>query len=77
MVIRNYKTAACAEITELFYNTFHIINAKDYNKIQINIWFTRNVDISFWNKFFLEHNALIAAKYNVIVVLLIWIITDI
>lgn len=30
MWIREYKPADCEQIAELFYNTVHSINAKDY-----------------------------------------------
>ena len=31
MWIREYKPADCEQLAELFYNTVHSINAKDYN----------------------------------------------
>ena len=34
MNIRRYTSADCAEMAELFYNTVHTINAKDYSKEQ-------------------------------------------
>lgn len=66
MKIRNYKPNDCTEIAELFYNTVHTINAKDYTENQLNVWATGNVDIAIWNKSFLEHNTLIAEENNVI-----------
>ena len=32
MEIRKYKSSDCQEITELFYNTVHSINKKDYTQ---------------------------------------------
>ena len=32
MFVRGYQMSDCKEITELFYNTVHTINAKDYTK---------------------------------------------
>lgn len=34
MVIREYQVSDCKELTELFYNTVHTVNAKDYTKEQ-------------------------------------------
>ena len=36
MFVRGYQMSDCKEITELFYNTVHTINAKDYTKEQLN-----------------------------------------
>jgi putative acetyltransferase len=38
MKIRKYRSTDCAEIAELFYNTVHTINAKDYTSIQLDAW---------------------------------------
>ena len=35
MFVRGYQMSDCKEITELFYNTVHTINAKDYTKEQL------------------------------------------
>lgn len=40
MVIRKYYLSDCKEIIELFYNTVHIVNAKDYTKEQLDVWAT-------------------------------------
>ena len=34
MEIRRYRQSDCEELTELFYNTVHVVNAKDYTKEQ-------------------------------------------
>lgn len=33
MIIREYQSADCKELTELFYNTVHTVNAKDYGAL--------------------------------------------
>lgn len=38
MTIRNYQPQDCNEIYNLFYNTVHNINNKDYNIEQLNAW---------------------------------------
>ena len=36
MEIRRYRQSDCKELTELFYNTVHTVNAKDYTKEQLD-----------------------------------------
>lgn len=38
MTIREYKPDNCKEITELFFNTVHTVNPKDYSKEQLDVW---------------------------------------
>lgn len=45
MIIREYRLTDCKELTELFYNTVHIVNAKDYTKEQLDAWATGQVDL--------------------------------
>ncbi len=33
-----YNSPDCLKINELFYNTVHSVNAKDYNIAQLNAW---------------------------------------
>lgn len=44
MEIRRYQQSDCKEITELFYNTIHTVNAQDYTEEQLNVWATGKVD---------------------------------
>lgn len=67
MIIRKYKTEDCAEICELFYNTVHCINAKDYTKKQLDVWATGSVDLKQWDKSFCEHLTIVAKINNVII----------
>lgn len=41
MLIREYQPSDGKEITELFYNTVHTVNAKDYTKEQLDVWANR------------------------------------
>lgn len=45
MIIREYQPCDCREITELFYNTIHTINAKDYTEEQLTAWATDKPDM--------------------------------
>ena len=47
-------------LAELFYNTVHTINAKDYSEEQLDVWATGTVDLEKWNQSFLEHYTLVA-----------------
>ena len=67
MVIRKYKSSDCDEITQLFYNTVHKINAKDYTKEQLNAWANGKIDLEKWDKSFLEHYSFVAVENEIIV----------
>ena len=67
MEIREYKTSDCNEIADLFYNTVHYINSKDYTEEQLNVWATGNVDIDEWNKSFLNNYTVVMEENGMIV----------
>ena len=67
MNIRKYEVTDCAKIVDLFYDTVHTINAKDYTKTQLDVWATCKTDIVAWNNAFLEHNTLVAEEDSIIV----------
>ena len=67
MIIREYIQSDCVELTELFYNTVHTVNAKDYTKEQLNVWATGKVDLEKWNESLQEHYTLVAIENNRIV----------
>lgn len=67
MILRKYQPADCRELTELFYRTVHIINAKDYTEEQLNAWADGQADLEKWNKSFLEHYSIVAEEEGRIV----------
>lgn len=67
MWIREYKPADCEQLAELFYNTVHSINAKDYDEEQLNVWATGRVDLQEWNLSFLKHKTIVAIEKDEIV----------
>lgn len=67
MEIRRYQSSDCKEITELFYNTVHTVNAKDYTEEQLNVWATGKVDLEKWDLSFQKHYSIVAVENNVIV----------
>lgn len=67
MEIRKYQQSDCRELTELFYNTVHTVNVKDYTKEQLDVWATGEVDLEKWNQSLQEHYSIVAIENNVIV----------
>lgn len=67
MIIRKYQSLDCKELTELFYNTVHAINAKDYTKEQLNVWATGHIDLEKWNQSLQEHYSVVAIDNEIIV----------
>ena len=67
MIIRKYQLSDCKELTELFYNTVHNVNAKDYTKEQLNVWATGQVDLEKWNESLQEHFSVVAVDDEIIV----------
>lgn len=67
MTIREYSAEDCLEITQLFYNTVHSINARDYTVEQLNAWADGSPDLKNWNDSLLRHYSLVAVKNSRIV----------
>ena len=62
MVLRRYRTSDCGRMAELFYETVHSVNEADYTKEQLDAWATGNVDLTAWDKSFLEHFTIVAEE---------------
>ena len=67
MEIRTYQQSDCKVLTELFYNTVHKVNAKDYTEEQLNAWATGQVDLEKWNQSLQEHYSIVAVENGIIV----------
>lgn len=67
MVVREYQSSDSKELAELFYNTVHSVNARDYAKEQLDVWATGKVDLEKWNQSFREHYTIVAVKDEIIV----------
>lgn len=67
IIIRNYNSEDCNNLAELFYNTVHSVNAKDYSEEQLNVWATEKLDLDQWNNSFLEHFTVVAVEGDIIV----------
>lgn len=67
MQLREYEPADCEQMAELFYQTVHSVNAKDYTEEQLNVWATGKVDLHEWDKSFQEHRTIVAVEGDEIV----------
>lgn len=67
MFIREYQSSDCKELTELFYDTVHTVNAKDYTKEQLDAWATGQVDLEKWNQSLQEHFSVVVVDAGIIV----------
>lgn len=67
MLIREYISSDCVKLAELFYQTVHTVNAKDYTKEQLDVWATGNVDLKAWDESFSQHYTLVAVERDTIV----------
>lgn len=67
MTLRPYTPEDCKCLTELFYDTVHFVNAKDYTEEQLNVWATGTVDLEKWNASLSEHCTVVAVKDDKIV----------
>ena len=60
MTLRDYTKTDCAELAELFYDTVHTVNAKDYTQEQLDAWATGEVNLEAWNESFQAHHTVVA-----------------
>jgi putative acetyltransferase len=67
MFIREYTSSDCQEIMDLFYQTVHTVNAKDYTPEQLDAWAPQEPDAERWNDSFLKHYTLAAVENGRIV----------
>ncbi len=67
MVLRRYESSDLKEIADLFYNTVHYVNIKDYSLNQLNAWAPGNIDFTLWHKTLLDHYSIVAVKDGIIV----------
>uniref|UniRef100_UPI003FF0D8F5 GNAT family N-acetyltransferase n=1 Tax=Phocaeicola dorei TaxID=357276 RepID=UPI003FF0D8F5 len=67
MKIRRYEPRDLEQITHLFYETVHTINAKDYTDEQLNVWATGSVDLAAWDASLQSHLTYVMTEGNLIV----------
>ena len=67
MEIRRYCRQDVEALAQLFYNTVHTINARDYTAAQLNVWATGQVDLEQWDRSLQAHFSLVAVEDGTIV----------
>lgn len=67
MYLRKYKSSDCKCLTELFYDTVHTVNAKDYTKEQLDAWAPYEIDLIEWDKSLSEHYSVVAVQDDIVV----------
>ncbi len=73
MQLRTYKISDCSALYELFLDTVHSVNSKDYSKVQLDAWAPldsltpREEILDIWNKAFLLHHTVVAVENDLIV----------
>ena len=60
MIFRKYAKTDCAELAELFYDTVHTVNAKDYTREQLDAWATGEINLEEWDESFQAHLTVVA-----------------
>ncbi|HHP5739695.1 GNAT family N-acetyltransferase [Bacillus paranthracis] len=67
MIIRTFHKEDLEQVLQLFYETVHTINAKNYNVLQLQAWAPDQLDKESWLKS-LEKNISYVADYNGMIV---------
>lgn len=62
MWIRRYEPEDLGQITALFYDTVHAVNAADYAPEQLDAWADGAPDLDRWNASLLAHHSLVAVE---------------
>ena len=61
VVIRNYHLEDAKALMDIFYNTIHKVNIKDYSQEQVDAWAPKsNMKLKIWEKRFKKSNPIIA-----------------
>ena len=67
MELRAYRPVDCPVLAQLFYDTVHSVNARDYTPAQLDVWATGQVDLAAWDRSFREHDTVVAVEDGCIV----------
>jgi putative acetyltransferase len=66
--VRSYKSSDAQDLAQIYYNTIHQVNAKDYSKIQLDAWAPENSgQAEYWVKKLEKTNPLVAISNGTIV----------
>ena len=64
--IRNYTSKDCPLLAQLFYDTVHTINARDYSPEQLQAWAPGLPDLEQWDRSFMEHTTYVAEAEGIV-----------
>lgn len=67
VTFRAYRPEDLDKILQLFYDTVHTVNAKDYTPGQLDAWADGRADREAWDRSFREHDTLVALEGDRIV----------
>ena len=67
MYLRRYQKDDCKAMLELFYNTVHTINIKDYTKEQCNAWTFNIKNINQWHQRFTSSFTVVAVESDQVI----------
>lgn len=66
MFLRDYESRDCPTLAQLFYETVHTVNRRDYTQAQVDAWATGTVDLAAWDASFIAHHTLVAEEDGII-----------
>lgn len=67
LTIKEFTSEDLVAMTQLFYQTVHQINAKDYSPAQLNVWAPKEMDLNKWQQRFSSTDTLVAVMNREIV----------
>ena len=67
MHVRTYQPEDCAQLAQLFFQTVHTVNARDYSPEQLDAWAPGEPDLAAWDRSFRAHHTLVAVADGEIV----------
>ena len=67
MQIREYNCSDCPHLAELFYETVHSVNARDYSLEQLDAWADGKPDLAEWDRQFKSHYTIVACDKSKII----------
>lgn len=67
IILRAYRPEDCETMAQLFYDTVHTVNARDYSPEQLDAWATGRVNLEEWDASFQSHMTLVAEMEETLV----------
>lgn len=62
MIIREYRKEDLGEVMQLFYDTVHTVNRRDYTEEQVNAWAPEKWETGDWEQSFADHDSVVAEE---------------